>query len=409
MYRTLKQESIRLRIDLKNCFKEPPLLILLLLISFASISAVLFTPALPMIGQQFGVSVAQTQLTMTLFLMGYAVGSLFYAPFANRFGRKKALYFGIVLAICSCIMILSSASTGFTYFVIGRLFQGIGSSVGMKIVYTMVGDLYEQDVARKKFAAFGLSFSVGPSLAVFLGGFLTKNFGWESCYYFLMAYSCLLLFASYLLPETMKERDHKALHWKNVIGNYGKQLKNKVVVTSALTMSATTSIVYMFASGAPFIGIEKIGLSPQTFGSWGLLPTLGLFTGAAISGWLVGKRSIFEIMKYGIITMLVFSALMLFLFSCGFVTAATLFLPAPLIYTGLSMIFPNASALGMTHAKDKANASAIINFTNMGGACIAVICLQLLPQKYVILMPLLFLGLGGVLIVLRERLKNLTV
>lgn len=54
--------------------KEPFLLTLLLLVSYPSVGPVLFTPALPAIAQFFDVSSSIAQLTITLFLIGYAIG-----------------------------------------------------------------------------------------------------------------------------------------------------------------------------------------------------------------------------------------------------------------------------------------------------------------------------------------------
>lgn len=70
---------------------KPQFMILLFLVSFASVGAVLFTPALPSITSFFQVSVGQAQLTITSYLIGYALGQLPYGPLANRFGRKKTL------------------------------------------------------------------------------------------------------------------------------------------------------------------------------------------------------------------------------------------------------------------------------------------------------------------------------
>lgn len=69
-----------------------PLITLILLISFASVNAVLFTPALPDIARYFMIDDTIVQSTITWFLVGYALGQLVYGPIANRFGRKPALY-----------------------------------------------------------------------------------------------------------------------------------------------------------------------------------------------------------------------------------------------------------------------------------------------------------------------------
>lgn len=81
-----------------------PFITLLLLISFASVNAVLFTPALPGIAYFFGISADTAQQTITWFLIGYALGQLLYGPIANRFGRKPALYAGIGLQIVSSLL-----------------------------------------------------------------------------------------------------------------------------------------------------------------------------------------------------------------------------------------------------------------------------------------------------------------
>ena len=98
-----------------------PFFTLLLLISFASVNAVLFTPALPEIAEYFHINADIAEHTVTFFLMGYALGQLIYGPLANRFGRKPALYLGITLQIISCfICVLSSVVDAYWLLLVGR-------------------------------------------------------------------------------------------------------------------------------------------------------------------------------------------------------------------------------------------------------------------------------------------------
>ncbi len=84
--------------------KSLPFFTLILLISFAAVNTVLFTPALPNITEFLGISKSQAQLTISLFLVGYAFGQLIYDPVANRYGRKPALYGGIITQILSSFL-----------------------------------------------------------------------------------------------------------------------------------------------------------------------------------------------------------------------------------------------------------------------------------------------------------------
>ena len=120
-----------------------PMITLLLMISFATFNAVLFTPALPNITRYFSITNNVAQLTITWFLVGYAIGQLLYGPLANRFGRKPALYTGISIQIVSSLLcILAGLIHSFFLLVLARFFLAIGSGVGLTIAFTLVNESF---------------------------------------------------------------------------------------------------------------------------------------------------------------------------------------------------------------------------------------------------------------------------
>ena len=172
----------------KKSVKKPHFFTLFLLMSFASVAAVSYTPALPAITRFFHITEGTAQLTLTLYLLGFALGQLCYGPIANRFGRKPTLYAGLVLAIVSSILCASAgAFHAFGMLVVFRITQALGTAVGMVMSFTIAADYYQQRVARVH-ALLVLSLGVMSPLSAILGGFLVQHINWESCFYFLAIY-----------------------------------------------------------------------------------------------------------------------------------------------------------------------------------------------------------------------------
>lgn len=388
--------------------KEPSLFILLLLVSFASVSAVLFTPGLPQIADQLGISEAKAQLTITIFLIGYAFGLLPYGPLSNRFGRKPTAYLGISIAIVGCLLILLVQKIpDFSLLLIGRLLMALGSSVGLKIAFTIIADAYQHEKATKKITYMMLSFAIAPALAIGAGGFLTNQFGWISCFYFLTGYSLFLMILTSFLPETCQELDPHALKIQTIAEGYLYKLKNKKLVICAILMGCGTSVIYLFAAEAPFIAINHIGLSADTYGLLSFIPSVGLIAGSLWANALAGKRSPLFVMLLGMLIALFFAAAMLVFFALDMINAWTLFLPMPLMYLGESLVYANASSFILSHAKNKSYASATMSFLNMSLSVVTLIVFESLPTRSLVVMPLVFTCATAAMVVLRDKLAAL--
>jgi DHA1 family bicyclomycin/chloramphenicol resistance-like MFS transporter len=371
--------------------REPPLFILLLLVSFASVSAVLFTPALPQIAHQLNISDTKAQLTITVFLIGYALGLLPYGPISNRFGRKPAAYLGISIAILGCLLVLLvDRFQEFWLLMLGRILMALGSSVGIKIAFTMVGDVYQHEKATKKISLLLLSFAIVPSLAMAIGGLLTSHFGWASSFYFQIAYSIFIMILTFFLPETCHDLDPDALKIKNIANNYLLKLKNKKLIICAFLMGCGTAVIYLFIAEAPFIGINHIRLKPDEYGLLNLIPIIGLIGGALLANFLAGKKEPIFIIFLGIAAACAVSAMMLFLFLFEIVTVWSLFIPITIIYCAESLVYANASSLIMSHAQNKSYASATMNFINIGMSVVTLFIFGTISSRSIFLMPLVF-------------------
>jgi hypothetical protein len=173
------------------------------------------------------------------------------------------------------------------------------------------------------------------------------------------------LYCSYYLPETLKQDSIIAINLHNIGQGYLTKLKNGALIKASLCMGLATTFSYLFASIAPFIAIKTLKMSPEQYGLYSCIPPLGMIAGFYLTQYLHGKKSAFEQIKLGISLATVFSLLGLGLQTYISHNPLYLFLPVPAIYTGISLVFVNTSALSIGSCNNKSNGSAMTNFLNM--------------------------------------------
>ena len=360
---------------------KPSFILLFLLISFGSVTAVLFTPALPEIQSYFHISEGQAQLTVTLFLVGYALGQLLYGPLANRFGRKIALYCGITLEIvASLFCAIAKPTDAFWLLVLARFIMALGASVGLKMSFTLVADTYSAEASKKVIAHLMTAFAITPAVGVAIGGFLTQQLNWSATFYFTAIYGALLLLLVARMRETANVIDPHALKFSVIFNKYHATLRCMELPLAALLMGCGTSFVYVFASFSPFIAMQTMGLNPTQYGLWNLLPTVGIITGSQLSAHCSNKLSSIKAIFLGITFMLIGIFIMGVAFLNGIIQPVSLFMPLVVIYIGLGFVYANASSIATDNIFDKSNASAMMSFINMSVATISVLFVGLMQN-----------------------------
>lgn len=370
---------------MSNITQFPRIIILLMLFTFATFVGILFTPALPQIGKDFGISATQAQWTMSIFLVGYCLGQLPYGPVANRFGRKKAISVGVVLALIGSIMAYSA--TAFWVLCLARFIQAIGSGAGLKIGFTMVGDLHQGAAATRAVSILSLGFGIMPGLAATIGGYITVLGGWHGCFLFLSLYSVVLWLLCRFLPETAHELHKDALQLNKIGRGLSFQLKDPFVTLHAILAGLSTSIVYIFVTLSPYIAIQRIGLAPNEFGLWSFVPSLGLLSGVLVSRSLSKRSNPRLNMLSGILIVLIGALILSICFANALINVWTLFLPAYLLNLGNNLIWTHASAKGLSETHDKSNTSAVIQFINVGCAALSVFLIEIVPPTTTMLLP----------------------
>ncbi len=355
---------------------RPQFFTLIMMMSFASVNAVLFTPGLPDIAHFFSISDEVAQYTVSLFLIGYAIGQLIYGPLAKRFGAKNALYMGIGLQIVASIFCaLSGVFNNYLTLMISRFLVALGSGVGLKMTFTLVNESAEPKEASQKIAYLMLTFAITPGLGVALGGFLNNHFGWMSCFIAGACYGIALLFFIARLPSTKMKIDKKALQWNQLKAAYGAQLNNSSLIAGALLMGGSTCFVYVFAALAPFIAINAMMMSSTDYGLANIIPSIGLVIGSLASAHCAKRYPLTSIIKSGVTICVVGAILMTIAMVFSLSCFISLFLPMVIINMGISFILANASTLAMSNVEDKAHGSALMSFINMGVATIVVLFL----------------------------------
>ena len=87
-------------------------MLLAILTAVGPLSTDMYLASLPAIGRAFATDAGQVQLTLSVFLVGFALGQIIYGPVADLYGRKPVLLAGLTLFVAASFFCMVATSIG---------------------------------------------------------------------------------------------------------------------------------------------------------------------------------------------------------------------------------------------------------------------------------------------------------
>jgi len=327
------------------------------LAALVPLSIDMYLPAFPQIAADLGVKVGRVQLTLSVYMVGMALGQVMYGTLADRLGRRGPLLFGMVvftLATAGCAV---AGSIGALIW--WRLGVALGGSAGMVITRAIVRDRFDERESAQFYSTLMLVMGVAPVLAPMLGGQLLLFTSWRGIFWAIAVFSALCVVAVIkTLPETLV-RSRRVRHGPGeILKTYGRLLLNRMFLGYVLGVSCVSGVLFAYIAGSPTLFIEEHHLSPQTFAIFFGANAAGLILTSQLNRWLVRRYEPREILRvvYGINTLFAVALAVLLPTGWGGFPAVVAVLWVVVATTGL--IFPNTIALAMAPVGEVAGSAS---------------------------------------------------
>ncbi|MBA6364345.1 MFS transporter, partial [Colwellia sp. BRX8-8] len=121
-----------------------PLLAAIIAISPLAID--MYLPAMPILAEHLSTDMPMVQNSLSIYLLGYALGLLFFGPQADKHSRRKLVMLGISGFIVMSIAI--TFVTSIEQFLSLRFFQAFISSAATVVVPGTIKERYGKDTAK---------------------------------------------------------------------------------------------------------------------------------------------------------------------------------------------------------------------------------------------------------------------
>jgi MFS family permease len=239
----------------------------------APFSSYALFPSLDALVDQFHTTTTKVALTTTVFVLGLAIGPLWWSSLSQEYGRRPILVLSFVLS--GVAVIVCSVSNSLPLITGFRFLEAVGSSSAQSVGAGVISDIYIPTERGTALSWFWLGTLAGSIVAPIIGGGLQEWLGWQANLYC----SAILTFSAAILtlvfvPETLVKitstaktehiSDTKSL-WTRVMRDAGAPLQGLkyfmvpsilfcmlyVSICFAILYCLTTSLPYAY-SGPPY-------------------------------------------------------------------------------------------------------------------------------------------------------------
>ncbi|MEQ8495238.1 MAG: MFS transporter, partial [Gammaproteobacteria bacterium] len=274
---------------------------LLAAISYGLLSMTVCLPSMPEWTAQFAATQADVQLTFSSFVVAFGAAQLVYGPLSDRYGRRRLLGAGFLLALAGSLA--GALADSLAMLVAARFVQGAGAAAGMVLGRAMVQDFFSGADRPRVMAYTGMILGVCPPLATLVGGQVHVYIGWRANFVLAALLAALLLVTTRLaLPA--EARRAPAGHWfGEFLAAYATLLRLPAFLGYTAMLAMCTGTFYAFLAGAPVV-LAGYGVGPATIGWFIMFPPSCYILGNFLVSRLVRHMSDHRLMLLGQFTAL---------------------------------------------------------------------------------------------------------
>ena len=256
------------------------------LITLASFATDMGLPVLDATAESLGVNSARAAYTLSVFILGFALGPLLFGSMSDRIGRRPVL-----LAGCAAYAGFGAAAAfarSIDALLLCRLVMGVGAGTVQVLVIATVRDVYDGAEARVRQSYVNLAAGLAPVIAPTLGVVTAAAGGWRLIYGVLAAGGVTLLGVVALrLPESLPRRTAPVS--ESLARRYARVLRHRVSVGYVLIGALNFGALFSCVSGSSLVLINVLHVSRRRYAALFACVALGLVAGAWISARLVRR------------------------------------------------------------------------------------------------------------------------
>lgn len=364
-------DSVDVEGDRNRRKRRPSVMMLAAMTGLTALSIDMSLPAMPELQRLFSASVGTVQLTLSLFLVGFAAGQLVCGPASDRLGRRPVLLMGLILFALAGLACAAAPTLG--VLIACRFVQGLGASVGPILARAIVRDTFGERDAVGVLSQMTQVMIVAPLLAPTLGGFLLGTVGWQAIFLTLgVAGTVLLVLCWRTLPETLRRQAMEADGAPGLAQSFRAVLTHRESVRHVLTVCFSYAGMFAYISGSPFVFIDGFGVPRQVFGILFAATAGSLLVGATLNRILLRRLSSPVLLRRGVFA--VFGAGLLVAAGAwaGVGGPAAVLVPMMAYMVGMGILQPNATAAAMApHARQAGVTSSVIGSLQTAGGALA--------------------------------------
>jgi len=340
-----------------------------------------YLPSFPDIEAVFGISRAMLSQSLAVYLVAFAVSTLFWGPLADRIGRRLVILTSLSLYASASIGCALSEQSG--SFMLFRVLQGLAASGGFIASRAMIRDAHDAQSAHRAMSQVTLLFAIAPAIAPVLGAWLHSYFGWRSVFWFLACYGGLLVLLAVFIEETLAIEKRQSFHPTSVFKVYIKTILDRQFPLMSLSLSFAFAGLFLYIAGAPTVIYDFLGLGSEDFGLQFIPMVIGMMSGAFVSSFLSHRYSGNRIIYYAFAIMIMavlLNIMQLILFEPGVLNIIG---PLVVYVFGLAMLMPAITIQALDCFPHNRGAAASMQgfFQMFINALVASIAVPLLHTK----------------------------